>query len=127
MSYLIDTNALSAWAEGLATVAPSLRAADRLVVPSVVLGEYWFGIRQSRHRSRYENWLARYLPLTEIATVTSATADAYADIRLELKRLGTPIPPNDVWIAALARQHGLAVLSNDGHFDIVDGIRRITF
>lgn len=124
---ILDTNALSAWAEGRAAVKPPLRAADRLVVPSVVLGEYFFGIRQSRHRSRYEEWLARYLPLTEIATVTSATADAYADIRLELKRLGAPIPPNDVWIAALARQHGLAVLSNDGHFDIVDGVRRIAF
>ena len=124
---ILDTNALSAWAEGRAAVEAPLRAAGRLVVPSVVLGEYYFGIRQSRHRSRYENWLARYLPLTEIATVTSATADAYADIRLELKRLGTPIPPNDVWIAALARQHGFAVLSNDGHFDVVNGVRRIGF
>ena len=124
---ILDTNALSAWAEGRAAVASPLRAADRLVVPSVVLGEYYFGIRQSRHRSRYENWLARYLPLTEVATVTSATADVYADIRLELRRLGTPIPPNDVWIAALARQHGLVVLSNDGHFDVVHGVRRIAF
>ena len=124
---ILDTNALSAWAEGRAAVARPLRVAVRLVIPSVVLGEYYFGVRQSRHRSRYEDWLARYLPLTEIATVTSTTANAYADIRLELKRLGTPIPPNDVWIAALARQHGLAVLSNDGHFDVVDGVQRIGF
>ena len=124
---ILDTNALSAWAEGRAAVESPLRVAQRLVVPSVVLGEYYFGIRQSRHRSRYEAWLARYLPLTEIALVTSATADTYADIRLELKRRGTPIPPNDVWIAALARQHGLALLSNDGHFDTVDGVRRIGF
>ena len=124
---ILDTNALSAWAEGRPAVESPLRVADRLIVPSVVLGEYWFGIRQSRHRTRYEEWLARYLPLTEVAIVNSATADAYADIRLELKRRGTPVPPNDVWIAALARQHGLAVLSNDGHFDMVDGIRRIAF
>ena len=124
---ILDTNALSAWAEGHAAVESPLRMAQRLVVPSVVLGEYYFGIRQSRHRSRYEDWLARYLPLTEIAVVTSATADAYADIRLELRHRGTPIPPNDVWIAALARQHGLVVLSNDGHFDTVDGVRRIGF
>ena len=97
------------------------------VVPSVVLGEYYFGIRQSHYRHRYEDWLARYLPLTEIATITSATADPYAAIRLELKRLGTPIPPNDVWIAALARQHDLAVLSSDSHFDLVDHIKRIAF
>ncbi len=124
---ILDTNALSAWVEGLATVEDAFRSADRLVVPSVVLGEYYFGIRQSRHRSRYEEWLRRYLPLAEIAAVTSATADAYADIRLELKRLGHPIPPNDAWIAALARQHALPVLSNDTHFDVVDGVRRIAF
>ena len=124
---ILDTNALSAWVEGLATVEDAFRSADRVVVPSVVLGEYYFGIRRSRHRSRYEEWLRRYLPLAEIAAVTSATADAYADIRLELKRLGHPIPPNDAWIAALARQHALPVLSNDTHFDVVDGVRRIAF
>ena len=124
---ILDTNALSAWAEGRAAIETPLRSAERLVVPSVVLGEYYFGVRQSRHRTRYEDWLSRNLPLTEIATVTSATADAYADIRLELKRLGTPIPPNDTWIAALARQHALPVLSNDRHFDVVSGVRRITF
>ncbi len=124
---ILDTNALSAWAEGLAAVETPLRYADRLVVPSVVLGEYYFGIRQSRHRMRYEEWLRRYLPLAEVATVTSATADAYANIRLQLKRIGKPIPANDAWVAALARQHALAVLSNDTHFDLVDGIRRIAF
>ena len=124
---ILDTNALSAWAEGRPAVEASLRAADRLVVPSIVLGEYYFGIRQSRHRNRYEDWLRRYLPLAEIATVTYATADAYAAIRLELKRSGNPLPSNDVWIAALARQHVLPVLSNDAHFDMVADIERIAF
>ena len=124
---ILDTNALSAWAEGDPAVEVFLRSAGRLVVPSIVLGEYYFGIRQSHYRARYEDWLRRYLPLAEIAIVTQATADAYADIRLELKLLGNPIPPNDVWTAALARQHVLPVLSNDAHFDIVEGIERIAF
>ena len=124
---ILDTNALSAWAEGVAAVEAPLRSARRLVVPSIVLGEYYFGIRQSSHRGRYEDWLRRYLPLTEIALVSHATAGVYADLRLELKRSGNPIPPNDAWIAALARQHGLPVLSNDAHFDRVDGVQRIVF
>ena len=62
---ILDTNALSAWAEGDVAIKAPLRSASRLVVPSVVLGEYYFGIRQSRHRNRYEGWLTRYLPLTE--------------------------------------------------------------
>ena len=124
---ILDTNALSAWAEGVAAIENPLRSARRLVVPSIVLGEYYFGIRQSSLRSRYEDWLRRYLPVAEIAVVTHATASVYADLRLELKRSGKPIPQNDAWIAALARQHGLPVLSNDAHFDQVDGVQRIAF
>ena len=124
---ILDTNALSAWAEGHPTVRGTLRSASRLVLPSVVLGEYFFGIRQSRHRRQYVDWLARNVPLAEVAAVTSATASAYADIRLELKQAGNPIPQNDVWIAALARQHRLPVLSNDRHFDAIPGVKRIGF
>ena len=124
---ILDTNALSAWAEGVAAVEAPLRSARRLVVPSIVLGEYYFGIRQSSHRDRYQDWLRRYLPLAEIAIVTHATAGVYADVRLELKRSGNPIPPNDAWIAAFARQHGLPVSSNAAHFDRVDGVQRIAF
>ena len=124
---ILDTNALSAWAEGILAVEPHLQAADRLVVPTIVLGEYYFGIRQSRHRRRYEDWLRRYLPLAEIATVTQTTAEVYAEIRLELKRSGNPIPSNDTWVAALARQYLLPVLSNDTHFDVVRGVSRTAF
>lgn len=124
---ILDTNALSAWAEGAPAVEAPLRSARRLVVPSIVLGEYYFGIRQSHHRRRYEDWLRRYLPLTDIAIVNHATAGIYADIRLKLKQAGSPIPGNDAWIAALARQHALPILSNDAHFDTVDGVRRVAF
>lgn len=95
--------------------------------PSVVLGEFYFGIRQSRYRIAYEEWIAQHLPLTEIAAVTPGAADVYAAIRLELKQSGSPMPQNDTWIAALARQHDLAVLSSDRHFDAVDSTGRIPF
>ena len=124
---ILDTNALSAWAEGDIGLRPPLLSAHRLLLPSIVLGEYYFGIRQSQHRKRYEAWLARNVPHTEVAAVTSATADRYAEIRIELQRIGNPIPQNDTWIAALARQHDLAILSNDRHFDVVPGVQRIGF
>lgn len=124
---ILDTNALSAWADGFATVQAPLRSARRLVVPSIVLGEYYFGIRQSSRRRRYEDWLRRYASMADIAAVTHATAAIYAAIRLELKRSGNPIPPNDLWIAALARQHALPLLSKDTHFDRVAGVERIAF
>lgn len=124
---MLDTNALSAWAEGVPTVEGPLGGADRVIVPAIVLGEYYFGIRQSQHPARYETWLRQNLPLVEMATVSSATASEYADIRLQLKSAGTPIPANDVWIAALARQHGQQLLSNDAHFDHIAGLARIAF
>ena len=124
---ILDTNALSAWAEGRREVEAPLRSAHRLILPSIVLGEYYFGIRQSRHRRRLEEWLADNLPLVEVGAVTAATAAKYADIQLALKRAGNPIPQNDVWIAALARQHQLAILSNDRHFDAIQGLERIAF
>ena len=83
--------------------------------------------RFSRRSARSEDWLRRYLPLPEIAMITRVTADVYAEIWLELKRSGTPIPVNDAWIAALARQHHFPVLSNDSHFDAVKGVQRLAF
>jgi tRNA(fMet)-specific endonuclease VapC len=55
------------------------------------------------------------------------TARRYAAIRLELKGAGTPIPSNDLWIAALSRQHAIPVMSRDTHFDFVGGLRRRTW
>lgn len=124
---ILDTNALSAWADGLPAVEPALKTARRLVVPCIVLGEYYYGIRQSNRRRRYEYWLRRYLLEMDVVGVTHATAGIYADIRLQLKRSASPIPTNDTWIAAIALQHGLPILTNDTHFDRIDRVERITF
>ena len=122
---IFDTNALSAWAEGNSSVESRLLSSERrLVVPSVVLREFYFGIRQSRYRIAYEEWIAQHLPLTEIAAAVSETAGVFAAIRLELKRSGSPVPENEAW-ATFARQHDLAILSNDRDFDVVNGVRRI--
>jgi predicted nucleic acid-binding protein len=124
---ILDTNALSAWADGKAAIKPSLSSASKLVVPAVVLGEFDFGIRQSRHYRRYIDWLEKSLRNTEIAVVDEKTAKLYGDIRLALKKAGTPIPVNDAWIAASALQFDLPILSRDAHFDSVDGVSRIAW
>ena len=124
---ILDTNALSAWADGTSAIEGPLRSAPRVIVPVIALGEYLFGILQSRHRQRYEQWLSQNLSAVELAVVGRRTAQEYALIRVELKQSARPIPANDAWIAALARQHALPILSNDSHFDFVSGIRRIGF
>jgi tRNA(fMet)-specific endonuclease VapC len=122
---ILDTNGLSALAEGELRLEPILRKATQIAVPVVVLGEYRYGIQQSRERQRYEHWLVEYLPKFRVLNVDEQTTTSYAAVRGELKRAGTPIPSNDIWIAALCRQYSLPVLSRDRHFDLVPGLRRI--
>ena len=93
----------------------------------IVLGEYRYGIAHSRDRRHYEEWLTAYLSRFRILDVDEETTLSYRDVRTELKRAGTPIPSNDVWIAALCRQHRLPLLSRDRHFDAVPGIRRLAW
>jgi predicted nucleic acid-binding protein len=122
---ILDTNGLSAMADGDTSLEPLLQQAAEIAVPVIVLGEYRYGIRQSRHRARYERWLAEVLASCRVLVVDEGTAGQYAEVRDELKRSGRPIPGNDLWIAALARQHSLPLLSRDQHFDFVAGLKRV--
>jgi tRNA(fMet)-specific endonuclease VapC len=124
---ILDTNALSAWADGDPAIESLLRTASRLVIPVVVIGEFEFGIRQSRHASRYAEWLAVNLDTVEVARIDRAIAAVYGAVRLELKQAGTPIPINDTWIAAVARHERLPIISRDGHFDAVRGVERVSW
>ena len=121
---ILDTNALSAFVDGDAGVGEALRREARAAIPVIVLGEFRYGIAESRHRVAYEAWLESHLPHFEILAVTGETAVAYAELRVALKRSGRPIPANDAWIAALALQHRLPVLSRDQHFDSVPDLER---
>jgi tRNA(fMet)-specific endonuclease VapC len=121
---ILDTNALSAFADGDPGVGDVLRMQARATIPVIVLGEFRYGIAQSRHRRTYEAWLKSELRHFDILAITDLTAEAYATLRVELKKSGHPIPANDAWIAALAVQHRLPILSRDMHFDAVPGVSR---
>jgi tRNA(fMet)-specific endonuclease VapC len=127
LEVILDTNGLSAFADGDATLKSILRDATAIALPVIVLGEFRYGIRQSRNQTAYEHWLAEYMPAYRVLAVDSETAEQYAEIRHELKRAGRPIPTNDLWIAALTRQHRLPLLSRDRHFDSVHGLRGVNW
>ena len=93
---ILDTNGLSALADGESTLKPILREAAEVALPVIVLGEFRYGIRQSRDRQRYEQWLTESLGNFRILDVDEATAASYSTVRMELKKAGTPIPSNDV-------------------------------
>ena len=122
---ILDTNALSAAAEDSPGIKKMLASAPQLALPVPVIGEYRYGIAQARRGAAHKQWLENFMGKCLVLDITDATTHHYAAIRLELKRLGRPIPANDVWIASLCRQHNLPLLSRDRHFDVVSGVRRI--
>jgi tRNA(fMet)-specific endonuclease VapC len=124
---ILDTNSLSALADGNPDVISALEEASTVAIPVVVLGEYRFGLRRSRYRIESERWLDGFLDQNLVLPVEEETAEHYADIRDDLKRSGRPIPANDVWIAALGKQHRLPILSRDTHFDYVPRVRRVAW
>jgi predicted nucleic acid-binding protein len=124
---ILDTNAISAWAERNRTALTVIEAQPFLCLPVIVLGEFRFGLRGSRKRATLEPELEFLEQTLRILDVTRETAAVYAAVRFELKQRGKPIPENDVWIAALARQHGFPILSQDIHFDSVPGVRRVAW
>ena len=90
-----------------------------------MIGEFQYGLLVSRKRTRLQTLLTRLESESIVLPSDRETADWYASIRYALRKKGTPIPENDIWIAALARQHTLEIVSRDSHFDHVEGIRRI--
>ena len=89
---ILDTNALSAFADGVTPVVQQIATADELHIPVIVLGEYRFGIATSRRRRQYEAWLARGRALWNVLSLVEDTATHYALIRQQLKRAGAPLP-----------------------------------
>jgi len=122
---ILDTNGLSAWWLNEPSFIRHIEHADRLCVPVPALAEFRFGILKSRFREKMTAWWVEALATTTILAVDETTTRHYAKIRLQLTSAGTPIPMNDLWIAAIARQHKLPVISRDCHFDQVTGIARI--
>ena len=124
---ILDTNALSALADGDESLSAALEGVTTLHLPVIVLGEYRFGIRTSRYRRTYEKWVKQALGDITLLPVLEETTNHYAGLCAELKKAGTPIPSNDVWIAAFCREHALPLISRDRHFDVVKGLRRISW
>jgi tRNA(fMet)-specific endonuclease VapC len=127
LEVILDTNALSALIDGDPEIEGVLQEATDVRLNVISLGEYRFGLLQSRHRTEYETRLSRLESDIETLRVDPITAILYALLRQELKSQGQPIPYHDIWIAALARQHGLPILSRDTHFDVPRGLQRRTW
>jgi predicted nucleic acid-binding protein len=124
---ILDTNALSAWGEGDRELQRALPPTTRFEIPVITIGEYLWGLARSRRSAVLRPWLAEAIASSEVLTITVSTAESYATVRQTVQGKGRPIPANDLWIAALALEHQLPILSRDSHFDVIDGIDRVTW
>ncbi len=124
MRVLLDTSAYSGFMKGQVGVQQALQRADEVCLSAVALGELLASFRRGKHRARNEQELQQFLssPRTRLIAIEEATAERYASIRETLWRFGTPIPTNDIWIAATAMQHGLRLLTTDAHYQKVQQV-----
>lgn len=121
---LLDTNAIIAIFANDPRIGPII-SESVCSVPSIVIGELLYGVERSRNRS--ENLLRIYdfCDKIQVLACDRNTASVYATLKNLLRSAGTPIPENDLWIAAVTKQSGMRLLSQDTHFDCVPGISRL--
>jgi len=121
MRLLLDTSAYSAFMRGHAEISAAVQGNEEIFLNSIILGELIAGFIKGGRRRKNENELRRFLasPRVGVLDVTEETAERYAVILNSLWRAGTPIPTNDIWIAASAMEHGLCVVTTDDHYQKV--------
>lgn len=121
---LIDTNIYSHAMGGDEAVVSVLQRASRIGLSSISVGELLSGFKGGGSERRNRQELAEFLdaPRVDVHGVTENTAEFYAEILDGLRRAGTPIPTNDIWIAAVAQEHGLRLFSRDRRFAAVAGL-----
>lgn len=129
MRISLDTSAYSAFMRGHDDITDRIQRAETIALSLVTLAELIAGFRSG---SRYRENLAgltrfRASPRVEVVPFGEDTARCYAEIYLSLRQAGTPIPTNDIWIAASAMEHGLVVVTTDPHFKRVIQVRTECF
>ena len=119
---LLDTNIVIALFAKEAAAQQHLAETDEVFVSSIVLGELYYGAQKS---SRVEANITRvntFAAANAILVCDTATAQYYGAIKNQLRAKGRPIPENDIWIAATAKQYQLTLVTRDEHFQAVEGL-----
>jgi tRNA(fMet)-specific endonuclease VapC len=129
MRVALDTNRYTDFCRGEQAVVDVLEKAEGVFVPFIVLGELKAGFSVGRRGAENERVLRRFLAREgiELLYADEQTTDQYAIVFRQLRRQGTPIPTNDMWIAALVLQHNLLLCDRDRHFDHLPQLPRVAF
>jgi len=129
MKLLLDTNAYVGFKRNITDLVEIIVGAEWILFSPVVLGELKFGFRNGTKFKENMKGLDEFLQhdVVEVAQIGKITSDRYSRIAARLKRKGTPIPSNDIWIAAQTMEHGAELITSDRHFNKIDGLVHTTF
>lgn len=120
--FLLDTNIVIAIFAAEPAVLQRVATVDEVFVPVIALGELYYGARKSARSEANINRIDEFAAAMATLGCDGATARHYGRIKDDLRAKGRPIPENDIWIAAVAVQHGLTVVSRDDHFANIAGL-----
>ncbi|MBW1959518.1 MAG: type II toxin-antitoxin system VapC family toxin [Deltaproteobacteria bacterium] len=124
MKILLDTSAYVGFKRKIEEVVDIIASAESILFSPIVLGELMFGFRNGNRFKENMVDLNNFLEheVVEFIQIGKTTSDRYSRIALHLKRQGTPIPSNDIWIAAQAMEHGAELITLDRHFENITGL-----
>ena len=123
--YLLDTNIVSAFFQEDVEVVRKMNAASRIIIPVIVIGELYYGAFQSTSPITYLFKIRALEAYAFVLDCDKETGVMYGEIKAALNKNGKKIPDNDIWIAAMAKQHDLELITRDKHFSFVEGINVI--
>ena len=121
--YLLDTNIVSAILDAEPGLKSEASAGGSAFVPSTVVGELYYGAEKSGRRIDNLRRVERYVTGVNVIPVDHDTGRVFAQVKLGLRRKGRMIPENDIWIAAVALQYDVTLITRDGHFNEVTGLK----
>ncbi|MBZ0287751.1 MAG: type II toxin-antitoxin system VapC family toxin [Anaerolineae bacterium] len=119
---LLDTNAVIALQKSDSAILKVLTSDEDVFIPSIVVGELYYGTYNSLRVKDNLLVLKEFIENNAILNCDATTGDIYGQIRYQLKLKGRPIPENDIWIAAIAIQHDLTLITRDEHFKMVENL-----
>ena len=121
-SVLLDTNIVIGLFANDQAILARLSETDHIFIPSIVLGELYFGAYKSAHSEQNVRRIEEFVTAGAVLVCDEVTAAHYGRIKKALREKGRPLPENDIWIAALAQQHNLTVVSRDQHFNEIESL-----
>ena len=119
----LDTNVAIDILNGKGAVISKLKKHTFFYLPIIVCGELFFGAANSTRKTQNQKKLHAFIKSCKVLNINAPIAEAYASIRLELRKKGKPIPENDIWIAAICKINNLPLFTKDRHFEHISGLK----